>query len=45
MIAGNLHIVDGFLKSWLDENFKIVAEKEMPNGHATHCPGQERCVV
>ena len=47
MIAVNLHLdtVDRFLESWLDENFKIIAEKEMSNGHATHCPGQERSVV
>ena len=47
MIAVNLHLdtVDRFLESWFDENFKIIAEKEMSNGHATHCPGQERSVV
>ena len=47
MIAVNLHLdtVDRILESWLDENFKIIAEEKMPNGHATHCPGQERSVV
>ena len=47
MIAVNLHLdtVDRILESWFDENFKIIAEKKMSNGHATHCPGQERSVV